>query len=180
MMTLLARSIVVALTVLAVVGCQNQAGQETDVAQEGATESAPDREATLAATVDALEEVWNSGDYDRLDTILAADVRRDGPDQDAEGIEAMRQFMEQVRTTYAPFQITFDDVAYGEDLAFVHWTVTGGSPVESGAESGAGVEQSGITLLRFDESGRITDEIVHFDTAALESQVGSEDLPHVE
>lgn len=177
MLISLARSVALfAVFVLVAGGCQeqNQPQEESETAGQVVAESS-DRKAELASTIDGLEEVWNTGDYDRLDTVFAADFRRDGPDQDVEGLETQQAFMESVRTAYSGFRIEFEETAIDadQDLAFVYWRVTGTAGDRS-------VDVPGMTLLRFDDAGRITEEIVLYDTATLQSQVASEDLPHVE
>lgn len=175
----LTRSIAAVFAIFVVASCQNQAQEQPEVADPAVTESS-DRETALASTIDALEEVWNSGNYDRLAAILAADFRRQGPDESFEGVQAMQEFMDRVRTTYSDFNIEFTEKAYGEDFAFVRWMVTGTYPADdSAAASGRSIDVSGITLLRFDD-GMITDEIVYYDTATLQAQLDSEGIPHAE
>jgi hypothetical protein len=158
-----------AIALVAAIGCQ-QAPQPTAPA-------APDYAAEYGPTLDAFLQVWNSKDYAQLDAILTDGFVRRAPDQGADGREAMKAFMQQVHATYPDFQIVSKAAAFGPDLAFTQWTVTGTYTAE-GAEPRA-VEISGATLLRM-AGGLISEEHVFYDTAALAAQTATSAVPHAE
>lgn len=138
----------------------------------------PDYAAQLRPIVDIFIGVWNSKEYDKLDGILSADFHRTAPDQNAEGPAAMKAFMAQVHTAYPDFHIVVDESAYKDGVAFVQWTVTGTNTGEgANPPTGKSVNISGITLLRFAD-GKITEEIVQFDTATLMAQLEASAVPH--
>lgn len=164
--------LVVVTLSLSVAACQPAA----ETPAPAAPAPAPDPAAELAPVVDAFVGVWNSKDYAKLDSILAADFQRIAPDQNAEGLEAMKAFMMQAHAAYADFNIVIEERGYGENAAFFQWTVSG---TYGEGEAGMPIEIPGITLLRVD-NGAITHEIVQYDTAALAAQAGAETAPHVE
>ena len=65
-----------------------------------------DRDAMLLAYV----EVWNSGELERLDAIVAADFERHGgPDELCGSREELKKLIAQTRTIYKRFRLTVDD-----------------------------------------------------------------------
>lgn len=158
-----------AVALVVTVGCQPPAQPPAPAAPDDAAEHGPQ--------VDAFLQVWNTKDYAQLDGILAENFIRRAPDQDADGREAMKAFIQQVHATYPDFHIVSNAVGFGPDLAFTQWTVTGTYTAE-GAEPKQ-IETSGATLLRF-AGGQITEEHVYYDTAALAAQTGSTGIPHAE
>lgn len=178
MKVILARSLVPALVVLVAAACETQTQEEPAGAGSDTTEIA-EAASAMESAVGTLEEVWNTGNYDLLDAVVATDYRRIAPDQDAEGIEGLKAFMRQVRTTYPDFQIEFTETAFDGDVAFAHWTVTATHTGEGAVPAtGNPIEQSGITMLEF-QDGRIAREFVYYDTATLNEQLGVSEVPHV-
>lgn len=155
-------------SLVAVVACQPAAAPP-------AAPAAPDYAAEYGPAIDAIFDAWNTKQYDQLDSVLAADFTRVAPDQNADGPEGMKAFMAQVHAAYPDFAITSNQRAYGPGVAFVQWTVTGTDSGEGG--TGNPVEVSGATMMRFAD-GKITHEIVFFDTASLMRQVGADAMPH--
>ncbi len=148
-----------------VVACQPAAEQP----------ASPDYAAEYGPAVDVIIDAWNSKAYDKLDGVLAADFTRIAPDQNADGLEGMKAFMAQGHAAYPDFAITSNQRAYAPGVAFVEWTATGTDSGVGG--SGKRFEVSGATMLRF-ANGKITHEIVYFDTATLMRQLGAESVPH--
>ena len=65
-----------------------------------------DREALLAAYV----EVWNTGELDRLDEIIAADFQRHaGPDESVRSRNDLRELISQSQAIWRDLRITVDD-----------------------------------------------------------------------
>lgn len=170
----LTHSVAVATLIFVGAACQQP------VTEQATTTEPVDVTAKLEAATNTFIEMWNTKNYDLLDTAMTADFKRHAPDQDAEGLEEMKEFVGQVHAAYPDFHIVIDESAYGENLAFIHWTVTGTHSGEGSVPAtGKSVEISGITMLRF-EDGMITDEIVHYDTASMQAQLETEGLPHAE
>ena len=87
----------------------------------------------------------------------------------------MKAFMASVHDTYANFSIKLDASAYADDVGFVLWSsVSNGLKTNESTDT---VEVSGISMLRFAD-GKITEEIVHYDTATLNAQLGTAEVPH--
>ena len=140
---------------------------------------APDYAAELGPNVEAFRGAWNTGDVDKLDAIASSEYKRRAPDQNAENLDEMKEFIRNVRTAYSDFHIEFIEVFYAENAATFMWTVTGTNDGEGEfPPTGKSIEISGITVLLF-AGGMITEEIVSYDTATMTSQLGISNLPHV-
>jgi steroid delta-isomerase-like uncharacterized protein len=138
----------------------------------------PDYGAEYGPAVEKFMEVWNSRQYDELDSFVSTNFRREAPDQNVSGLDAMKLFMSQVHTTYPDFSITTDDVWFADGVAFVRWTATGTNTGEGSFEpTGNSIDVSGLTMVRFD-GGMISEEHAYFDTATVASQLGLEAVPH--
>jgi steroid delta-isomerase-like uncharacterized protein len=158
------------LLIVTILGCQAPAPP--------AAPPPVDHAAKLGPAIEEIFEVWNTKEYDRLDAILAADFRREAPDQEAEGIDGMKEFMGQVHTTYPDFRIVADETYFDKDVAIVVWTVTGTNTGEGALPpTGKSVEIRGMTICRF-RDGKIYEEDVFYDTAGVSEQLGLEAVPH--
>jgi steroid delta-isomerase-like uncharacterized protein/uncharacterized protein (TIGR02246 family) len=135
----------------------------------------------LSPAAATFVDVWNNRNYDELYQVLTEDFRRRAPDQNADGRADMKEFMRQVHTTYPDFRIVVDNSSHQGDVAFLHWTVTG-TNTGPGAfpPTGERITTSGITMLRFADDGRISEEIAHYDTATVSSQLGLAAVPHAQ
>ena len=141
-------------------------------------ETAPDYAAELGPAADAFIEVWGTQDYDKLDALLSTDYRRRAPDQDIDGLAAMKEFMGPVHTTYPDFHIVINEAYYQENLAIRVWTVTGTNTGEGAfPPTGKSITVQGITMLRFAD-GKIVEEAVFYDTATVTEQLGLPAVPH--
>ena len=163
--------LIAGVTLIATVACQAPA-------PELSSEPVPDYAAQLGPAADSFIEVWNTRDYDKLDAILSADFRRRAPDQNADGPAAMKDFMRQVHRTYPDFRIVTDETYYDEDVALRVWTVTGTNTGEGAfPPTGKSIDVTGMTMLRF-AGGKITEEVVFYDTATVTEQLGLAAVPH--
>lgn len=168
MKRLLARTLVAATLMAAVPACQPPAP----------TAAPPDYAATLGPVTDKFITMWDTKNYDLLDSILAPDFRRSAPDQSAASPAEMKEFVNQVHAAYPDFHIVVDESAFKENLGFIHWTVTGTNTGDAATKAtGKPIKISGITMVKF-RDGKITDEIVFYDTATLKAQLGAPALPH--
>jgi len=166
---LLARTLVAAILTAAISACQPPAP---------AGAPPPDYAATLGPMTDKFMTMWDTKNYDLLDSILAPDFRRTAPDQNAASPAEQKQFITQVHTAYPDFHIVVDESAYKENLGFIQWTVTGTNTGDAATKAtGKPVKISGVTMLKF-RDGKITEEIVFYDTATLKAQLGTAMMPH--
>ncbi|MDH3351049.1 MAG: ester cyclase [Gammaproteobacteria bacterium] len=153
---------------------------------EGASEALAAAEAKLAqmasydaeiAAVKTWREVWDSAEVDKLDAIANSDYKRTAPDLDADSLDELKAFILQVHATYPDFNITNDGMAAGPDGVFMQWTVTGSDTARGEDSTGNSMNITGISRYRFSD-GKISSELVIFDTGSALTQLETSELPH--
>ena len=143
-----------------------------------APEPPPDYAAELGPAAKEFIEVWNTRDYDKLDAIMSADFRRVAPDQNADGLAAMKDFMRQAHSAYPDFRIVAEETYYQKDLVLMVWRVTGTNTGEGAfSPTGKSIDAKGMTMLRCAD-GKIVEEVVFYDTATVTNQLGLAGVPH--
>ena len=91
----------------------------------------------------------------------------------------MKEFMRGAHSTYPDFHITLKESHFLENLFIMVWKVTGTNTGEGAfPPTGKSVEIQGLTMLRFAD-GKITEEVVFYDTASITAQLGLDAVPHV-
>jgi ketosteroid isomerase-like protein/predicted SnoaL-like aldol condensation-catalyzing enzyme len=125
---------------------------------------------------EAYIAIWNSQELDQIDELISADFRRRAPDQNADGPAEIKVFMANVHDTYANFRIELEATAAADDVVFLHWkSISNGLKTDEQTDA---IEVDGISILRHAD-GKITEEIVHYDTATLNAKLGTGEIPHV-
>lgn len=135
--------------------------------QPPAAAPAPD----YTAQMNAIVEVWNTGNVDALDTLLTADFVRVGPEGSnagvrVVGIDSMKAAVLRVRASSEDFTVRIDEHFFGEDWGGSRWTISGTSAVTGGSWEVPGVS---ITRLR---DGKWAEEYAYFDVLAMYQQLG--------
>ena len=117
------------------------------------------RSEQFAAALNALED---GGDLDDFVSLFADDVELYRPEtgQQLDGPSGARSFWEQYLATFDRIRSDFSRVVDGE-VGVLEWTSTGR------LASGADITYAGVSLLDFDESGRVTRFATYFDTQAF-------------
>ena len=162
-----------AIAVLA--ACAPEAKEDPAVS---AMRDAAESEQQMLDAVATWVEAWDTGNTDGLDAITAPNFQRTAPDQDADGLDELKALIAEVHKVYPDFRITNDASAAGPDGGFVQWTVTG---TDRGSEAATGnsLKVTGISRYQFVD-GKITSELVIFDSGEVLSQLSREDMPHGE
>jgi len=165
--------IAIAMAVLA--GCAPEVKEDPAV---NAMRAAAESEAQMVAAMGTLIDAWNTGNTDTLDAIAVADYQRRAPDQNADNLDELKAFIAEIHTVYPDFRITNDGSAAGPDGGFVQWTVTG---TDTGSQDATGkaLKATGISRYQFVD-GKITSELVVFDTGSVMTQLETDTLPRVE
>jgi len=143
--------------------------------EQAAAPAPPDYRAINGPAFDTYLEIWNTQDFDKLGDVFAENFHRMGPDQNANGPEELKAFMEQTLSAYPDFHIVAGESLYDNDLSFNQWTVTGTATREDGTT--VPIEVNGATMLRYVD-GKITEEWVYYDTAQITGPVGQSEMPH--
>lgn len=111
---------------------------------------------------DALHALEDGGDLDAFVAVFADDVELYRPEtqQKLAGTAGARAFWEQYLATFDRIRSDFSRVVDGE-VGVLEWTSTGR------LANGADISYAGVSLLDFDEAGRVTRFATYFDTQAF-------------
>jgi predicted ester cyclase len=114
----------------------------------------------------AVFEVWNTGELDRLDELVAPDVVHHDPydPHGAEGLAGMKTTIAANRETFSELRIEIEDQVAEGDRVATRWTCT----ME---QSGKRATIAGITIDRF-EDGKIVEAWRSMDALGLTRQLG--------
>jgi steroid delta-isomerase-like uncharacterized protein len=124
----------------------------------------------------AVFEVWSTGELDRLDGLVAADVVHHDPydPHGADGLAGMKRTIELNRRAFPDMRLTaLDQVAEGDKVA-TRWRaeMTHTGELAGAPPTGRRVTITGITIDRF-ESGKIVEAWRSMDTLGLLQAIGA-------
>ena len=120
-----------------------------------------------------LEEVWNKGDMNVKDELLAASyIQHDPPNPDND-LEAHAQLMGTLRSAFPDLRFTLLDIITAGDRVVLRWTFDATHTGDLGAIAATGntVKTYGTTILRF-EDGKVAEEWVARCVPGLMLQLG--------
>ena len=120
----------------------------------------------VQAFADALNSLESDGDVDGfVDKVFSSDVEllRPETEQQVSGRSGAVEFWSQYLAQFDEIRSTFSRVVDSGELGVLEWSSTG-------RLAGAGtVEYRGISVLDFDDAGRVRRLCAYFDTHALQS-----------
>ncbi|MGH9212769.1 MAG: ester cyclase [Acidimicrobiales bacterium] len=121
-------------------------------------------------------DVWNSGNVELLDQVVASDViHHDRYDPNAaDGLHGMKATIQRERETFPDLNITVEDQIADEDRVTTRWTaaMTHQRTLSGEPLTGRAVTLPGITIDRF-EDGKIVEAWRSRDTLHLLRQIGA-------
>ena len=81
-------------------------------------------EQNKAVVLRAVGQVWNRGDYDSLDDLVASDIviHSPTPGGDIHGPEGLRQFYGALRAAFPDLHFTIEDQVAAGDRVVTRWT----------------------------------------------------------
>jgi len=120
------------------------------------------------------DEIWNQGNYDTCDEVLASDYFGHLPMMDVHGPEQFRQLVSTYRSAYPDVHLTVEDIFGAGDKLAVRWVSRGTHLGEMMGfpPSGNKIEIMGISLFRV-ENGKVAEEWEGFDTLKMMQQIGA-------
>jgi len=122
-----------------------------------------------------VEEVWNQGNLDVIDEIVASDYVRHDPGwpEEIRGREGLRQKLSSVRQAFADFQVTVEDVIAESDRVVVRWRMKGTHHGDfMGIQpTGRDIALAGMSMHRVD-NGQIAESWDGYDALGLMQQLG--------
>ncbi len=134
-----------------------------------------DTETEMKALSDKVLEVWNTGNLSLYDTILSPECVLHIVDisEDIIGIEAHKENVSSVRTSYPDFNVTTDELIFTKDKLVTRWTLTGTNtgPSEDLPPTGKQINFSGVTISHVVD-GMIIEHWMFYNQAAGLIQLG--------
>jgi predicted ester cyclase len=128
------------------------------------------------AVARAVFDVWSTGDVERLDGLVAADVVHHDPydPQAAEGLAGMKRTIGLNRGAFADMRLFVEDQVAEGDRVVTRWRaeMTHTGKIGDLAATGRRVTITGITIDRF-EQGKIVEAWRSMDTLALLRAIGA-------
>jgi steroid delta-isomerase-like uncharacterized protein len=128
------------------------------------------------AVARAVFEVWSTGEIERLDELVAADVVHHDPydPNAAEGLAGMKRTIELNRNAFPNMQLTVEDQVAERDKVVTRWRgeMTHTGELGGVAPTGRRVTITGITIDRF-EDGKIVEAWRSMDTLGLLRATGA-------
>ena len=123
-----------------------------------------------------IEEVWNSGNLDMIDELIAENHVDHDPAQSGApgGRQAVRSFVEMYRSAYPDTRLAIGEMIAEGDLVAMTWTATGTHRGElmGIAPTGRSVTVSGIGVDRI-AGGQIVESWANYDALGMLAQLGA-------
>ena len=129
-----------------------------------------------AATLRVVEEAWNQGNLDALDEVFAVGiVRHRSPLSDIKGLDALRQSVIDLRSSFPDLKLTVDEIVVEGDVSAFRWTFcgtqTGPSPSTGLPPTGEYVTVTGCAVSHW-EGGKVIEEWGHNNRESILKQLG--------
>jgi steroid delta-isomerase-like uncharacterized protein len=123
-----------------------------------------------------IDEVFNTGNFDAVDEILARDYLHHDPttQEFGSGIEGFKRLLGYYRDAFPDLEIRLDDQFAAGDRVVDRWTGHGTHQGElmGVAPTGRPVTAGGISIHRI-ENGRIAETWNNYDAAGMLRQLGA-------
>ena len=116
-------------------------------------------------------EVWNNGNLDLIDEMIAADFVRHLPNSwhtpKIEGAAAFKEYMTNIRTIYPDFHIQVHKKIAEGDMVASAWTVSA-----TNKDLNKKITVRGMSMTRYAD-GKAAEEWVTWDTAGMQDQLAA-------
>ena len=128
-------------------------------------------------------DIWNRGDLEVVDEVMAADARYHGPHM-PNGLgdrESWRRAIAGYRGAFPDSHVTFDELVVSGDTVVGRWRATGThtAPLPGLPPTGKPIAIGGITIYRFSD-GKIAEAWEQLDLLGMWQQLGVVSLPEHE
>src|SRR5262249_36607569 len=119
------------------------------------------------------DEIWNQGDMEAVDQIVASNFILYLPVGEIEGPEGLKQYVTTVRSAFPDIYFNVDEVISQGDRGVTRWSAQGTNdgPFLGRAATGKKITLKGITIFHIVVS-KIVEERVADDTLGLMQQLG--------
>ena len=121
-----------------------------------------------------IEEIWNDGKVEAADAIINEDFLFHGPIREVDGIEAFKQFVTAIHTTFPDINFTIEDLAAEEDKVAFRWTMIGTHNNEfmGIAATGKQFTVKGATFARLSNE-KMSEAWLYWDRLKMVEQLGA-------
>jgi len=127
-----------------------------------------------------IEEVWNNGNLDAIDELIAENHVDHDPAQAGSpgGSQGVRAFVEMYRTAYPDTRLAIGEMTAEGDLVAMTWTATGTHQGElmGIAPTGRSVTVTGMGVDRI-SGGQIVESWANYDALGMLAQLGAIPAP---
>jgi steroid delta-isomerase-like uncharacterized protein len=129
----------------------------------------------LRATINRSKEMWNTGNLNIVDEIYAKNFVNHYPfDPSVRDLDSFKKFVTECRKGMPNLSVTIEDmIAEGDKLA-CRWVCSGTHEVDffGIAATGKKATWTGVTIYRFDSSGKIVEAWWSEDALGMLQQLG--------
>jgi steroid delta-isomerase-like uncharacterized protein len=129
----------------------------------------------LKATINRSKEMWNTGNLNIVDEIYAKSFVNHYPfDPSVRDLDSFKKFVTECRKGMPNLSVTIEDmIAEGDKLA-CRWVCSGTHEVDffGIAATGKKATWTGVTIYRFDSSGKIVEAWWSEDALGMLQQLG--------
>jgi len=125
-----------------------------------------------------FEDVWNSGNLQAADEIIAANFSFKGPVRSLEGVEAFKQYVSGIHATFPDIHFELEGLIGGNESVVVRWIMTGTHNKEFMGipPSGNAFTVQGATIMRISR-GKAVEAELYWDRLSLLEQLGAKIVP---
>jgi steroid delta-isomerase-like uncharacterized protein len=125
-----------------------------------------------------IEEVWNEGDFDVVNELLASDFVSHLPHDELHGPEGVKQYFGMLRRAFPDIHFTIEDQIAEGDLVVTRWTAraTHQGEFQGISPTGKSATVTGITINRF-ANGKVVEGWANLDELGLLQQLGVVSTP---
>jgi len=129
----------------------------------------------ITALVELAGTIWNEGDLELIDDLLAPGYIRHVVDisEDIVGPVGFGEALVEIRTQFPDFQVNFDEVIVAGGTIVLRWTVTGTDTGTFGElpPTGMSIRISGASVIRVID-GKFAEEWMYYNEGAMMQQLG--------
>jgi steroid delta-isomerase-like uncharacterized protein len=135
----------------------------------------PSASEAMTALVERSRAIWNEGDLDLIDDLLAPGFVLHTVDisDDIIGSVGFGENVVALRTQFPDFQVRFDEVIVAGDTIVLRWTVTGTDTGDAGElpPTGMSIQISGASVIHVID-GKFAEEWMYYNEGAMMQQLG--------
>ena len=121
-----------------------------------------------------IEEIWSNGKLEAADEIINEDFIFHGPIREVDGLEAFKQFIAAIHSTFPDINFTIEDLVAEDEKVVFRWTMTGTHNNEfmGIAATGKHFTVPGMTFAHL-SSEKMAEAWLYWDRLGMVEQLGA-------